>query len=304
MLIVKLMKIVLLISIFLAVFFPVYINVSVFAAVTKDLSDESLLTDSSMAGEVLMPSMIEHEGTIYVRDAYRKEYEQAVYADLDGDGSEELVLRFRANAEHGYPVAITAIFGSDKGSKIVAKAILGGETPNGMELSDIDKDDAKDLILYDHAGNHYTVIMIYSFKDGAYRCLFENGTACYVHKVDTGTDPVRITIGRENRQKEGFCYANSDTESLLEVWEWSGKEFAYSPSLSTTPPISEKEAIEITWQNMKKFMEEASKETDGPEQGSDVSDSEFLAKGWVAGRRAFELFRDEISEIYPEAPDR
>lgn len=294
MFIVKLIKALLVIFIFLAAFFPVYINISAFAAKTQDYLDQpKFTTDSKLAEEIFMPNVVAHEGVIYRRDSYWKEYEEMVYADIDGDAIDELIVRFRAGGEDAPPVAVTVIYGANKGDKTIAKVILGEETPKSMELFDIDKDGVKDLILYDHAGNHYTVIMIYSFKDNDYKCLFENGTACYVHEVDTKLDPVRITIGRENWEKEGFCYAVSGTESLLEVWEWNGEKFMYSPSLSTTPPLTEKEAIEITWQNMKKNMKEMKKESEVSEENLSDTDVEFMAKSWIAGIRAFQLFKDK-----------
>lgn len=287
MFIVKLIKALLIIFVFLAAFFPVYVNIPAFAAKSQDY------LDSYLAKQSLIPNFIEHEGVIYERDAYWKDYEQVVNADVDGDEKDELIIRLRAGGEDEPPVAVTVIYGFDKGNKILAKTILGGETPTSMGLFDVDKDGIKDLILYDHAGNHYTVIMIYSFKSDDYRCLFENGTACYVHEVNTKLDPVRITIGRENWEKEGFCYAVSDTESLLEVWEWDGEKFAYSPSLSTTLPLTEKEAIEITWQNMKKGMEEIGEETGETEGQMSDQELENMAKWWTAGRRSVELFKKE-----------
>lgn len=296
MFIVKLIRALLVIFVFLATFFPVYINISAFAAKTQDYPEQpEFSADSKLAEEILIPNAVEHEGWIYRRDPYWKEYERAVYADIDGDARDELIVRFRAGIEEEPPTAVTLIYGVNKGDKTIAKVIIGGETPKAMELFDIDKDGVQDLILYDHAGNHYTVIMIYSFKDNDYKCLFENGTACYVHEVDTKLDPVRITIGRENWEKEGFCYAVSDTESLLEVWEWDGEKFTYSPSLSTTSPLTEKEAIEITWQNMKKSMEEMKKDVEVETSEEIISDTdvEFAAKLWTAGTRAFHLFKDE-----------
>ena len=297
------MKAVLIILIFLAAFFPIYINLSAFATQTKDSQAKAQFTDTGITKEILMPALVEHEGIIYVRDSYWKKYEEAVYADIDGDTEDELIVRFRTSGDDSSPVALTVIYGLNKDDKVIAKTILGAETPNGMELFDIDKDGIKDLILYDHCGNHYTVIMIYSYKDGDYKCLFENGTACYMHEVNTRLDPVRITIGREDWENEEFCYANSDTESLLEVWEWDGEKFAYSPSLSTTPPLTEKEAIEISWQDIKKGMEEIkefrneSNELQGninKEVELDEIEAEFMAKAWISGVRTRELFKKEL----------
>ena len=243
-----------------------------------------------------MPNQVEHEGKIYVRDPYWEKYEQTIYEDINGDGGVEVIVRFRDDGEEGWPTTITAIYDVSDGRKTLIKTIAGGETPKGMDLFDVDNDGVKDLILYDHSGNHYTIILIYSFKDNDYRCLFKNGTACYVHEVNTKETPVRITIGRENWENEEFCYANSDTESLLEVWEWDGEKFAYSSDLSTTPIITEKEAIERTWQSMKKNMEE-NKEGQGESdnQWSEI-DTEFAAKGWIAGSRSLELFKGEREE--------
>lgn len=289
----KLMKVVLIILVFFAAFLPIYINISAFAIQTKKSLDNMQFTDSEIVKETLIPFLVEHEEKIYVRDSYWKEYEEVVYADIDGDEKDELIVRFRSEGEHIPPTAITVIYGLNKDDKVIAKTILGGDTPKDMELFDVNKDGVKDLILYDHCGNHYTVITIYSFRDGEYECLFENGTACYVHEVDTKLDPVRITIGRENWEKEGFCYAVSDTESLLEVWEWDGEKFMYSPSLSTTPPLTEKEAIEITWQNIKKKMEEIKEEIGETERQRSDEEVENAAKWWTAGRRSVELFKKE-----------
>ncbi|MFC1514488.1 hypothetical protein ACFL5X_01130 [Candidatus Omnitrophota bacterium] len=250
-----------------------------------------------------MPKEILHKGEVYLRDPYWKDYEQIERADIDGDGVDETIVRFcgSIDGKNTFTVAFTAIYDEEDGKRVLVKTIAGGEKPKDMELFDVDDDGIKDLMLYDHSGNHYTLIIIYSFKDGNYKCLFKNGTACYVHKVNTEQKPVRITIGRENWEKEGFCYAVSDKESLLEVWEWDGGKFAYSPKLSTTPIITEKEAIERAWQVIKKTMEktkakETSEENQGDESRYDESDTEFAVKCWQAGSRAMELFKEEREE--------
>jgi len=264
------------------VFFLVYMDVSAFAAQTKDSPVSHQFADAELIKDTLIPDLVEHEGSFYVRDKYWKEYEEAIYADLDGDSEEELIVRFRTSGDESFPTAITVIYGLNKDGRTIAKTILGGETPNNMELSDIDKDGIKDLILYDNCGNHYTLIMIYSYKDNDYKCIFENGTACYAYEVNTKLDPARITIGREDWEKEDFSYMVSDTESLLEVWEWDGEKFTYSPSLSTSSLLTEEEAIEATWQNMKRTSEMNSKEM------------EFAAKAWTAGRRYLKFFKKEV----------
>jgi len=285
MLIVKLIRALLIVLVFLTVFFPIYINTSAFAEKTAVPINNTQFNNAGLSKEFLIPDLVEHEGILYERDPYWEKYEEVVYSDIDGDSENELIVRFRSSNEHMPAAAITVIYDFNKDKKSLTKTIIGGETPKKMELSDIDKDGIKDLILYDHAGNHYTVIKIYSFKDNDYKCLFENGTACYMYEVNTDIDPVRITIGRENWKDEGFCYAVSDKKSLLEVWEWDGKGFTYSPFLSTTPLIGEKEAIELTWQDIKGKMGDKSKEKGDMSE----SDAEYMAKCWIGGRRYLEL---------------
>ncbi|MBU1147121.1 MAG: VCBS repeat-containing protein [Candidatus Omnitrophica bacterium] len=287
MFIVKLIKVLLVILVFLAAFFPIYVNISAFAAKTQDFLDEELAKRTSM------PNFIEYEGVIFERDPCQEEYEQAVYADLDGDAKDELIVRFSGKLEDQSCIALTVIYSFKEGNNVMVKTILGGETPISMELFDVDKDGITDLILRDHSGVHYTLVMIYSYKDNDYKCLFENGTSCFLLDVNTKIEPVRITIGRENWDKEDFCYGNSATESLLEVWEWSGERFAYSPSLSTIPLLTEEKAIEITCQHIKKTMGEIQEETGRVESEGQISDveAETAIKGWISGTRALQLFK-------------
>jgi len=293
------MRIAIIILVFLVVFFPVYINVSAFAAQEKESPANYQFKAINPVKESFMPVIVEHEGSFYMRDPYWEEYEEAVYADVDGDSTDELIVRFRTKEEDLFPIAMTVIYGINKGDKLIAKTILGGETPKDMKLFDIDKDGIKDLILYDHCGNHYTLIMIYSYKDGEYKCIFENGTACYLYKVDTGLDPVRITIGREDWENEDFNYAVSETMSLLEVWEWDGKEFIHQPSLSTSPFLTEEEALEVSWQNTKRLMEEKilkeynKSVTHLTKDDIDNENIEAVSKLYTAGRRYFKFIEEE-----------
>jgi len=228
-----------------------------------------------------MPDQVECEGTVYAHDPYWEDYESISYADLDGDGTDEAVVRFVSNGEMPHD-AVTAIYSARDGYKNPVKTVIGGEHPRAIDMADIDKDGIKDLVIYDHSGNHYTEVLIYSFKDGDYRCLFRNGTACYLYSVDTEADPTRIIIGRENWENEEFCYASSATESLEAVWEWRGGAFVFSPKLSTSDFETEKEAIETTWQHINNM-----------DISSESASNEYAMKGWIAGKRSTEVFREE-----------
>jgi len=243
-----------------------------------------LIVPCVYAGEKWLPDQVEYQGKVFTRDTYWKKYEQVEYADIDGDNIDEIITRFRVEEEMSIPAAVTAIYKIQDGEKILAKVMFGGETPTAMDLFDVDNDGVKDLIVYDHCGNHYTLILIYSYKDGDYVRLFENGTPCYLYDVITDTKPVQVVIGRENWNDKEFCYANSGERSLKEVYAWNGKEFEYSSKLSTTPFIGEKQALEVTWQSY----------SDGT--GNDP-DTEYMVKGWNAGSRSFELFQEELDEI-------
>ncbi len=208
------------------------------------------------------------------------------------------IIRFRADPQDGkgFPRAFTVIY--RPGDKIPHKVIIGGETRSDTRFFDINGDRSDELKLYDHSGNHYTTIMIYSFKNGDYECLFKNGTACYVHDVETDKRPVRIVIGRENWDDKGFCWGNSDTKSLLEVWEWNGSKFVYVPKLSTSPLTSEKEALEKAWQVGKKYIENTKGGKDflasRPIKNHTMNEAaEFCYKAWIAGGRLEDFISDQ-----------
>jgi hypothetical protein len=237
-----------------------------------------------------MPLSIEHEGKEYVRNLDLKQYEQKIAADIDGDGKEEAIVRFVSERENGLPVAITAVYKFDNNKKNIVKVIFGGERPEKTELFDIDEDGDPELIIYDRSSRHYTVVMICSFKDEEYQVLFENGTACLLCEVKTDVAPVRIVIGRENWENENFSYANSDRESLQEIWVWNGEKFEYSFMLSSTPIVTEKQAIEAAWQHIRRDM---SKE-EGQVSESDV---EIMTKTWVAGGRFYQVFQEDVKPL-------
>ncbi|MFH1503813.1 MAG: VCBS repeat-containing protein [Candidatus Omnitrophota bacterium] len=251
----------------------------------------AIVSYAQSAGPV-MPYKVEYQGKTFIRDNRWEDKEKIESIDIDGDGRNETIFRFCVNKEgRDKPAAVTAIYKKDKPIKV----IFGGEFPKSMELRDIDGDGLKDIIVYDYCGNHYTLIMVYSYENGEYKCLFENGTPCYFYKVDTEASPARITIGRENWEDEEFCYANSEDKSLKEVYQWNGKEFKYSSKLSTTKLIGEKQAIEITWQNMRKTMQPFKGDTESERLKNELV-MEYTAKSWNAGTRAFELFEKECDQ--------
>ncbi|MFA6379227.1 MAG: hypothetical protein WCX16_05565, partial [Candidatus Omnitrophota bacterium] len=87
-------------------------------------------------------------------------------------------------------------------------------------------------------------------------------------------------------------YANSDQQSLKEVYVWNGKAFVYSPALSTTPLIGEKQALERTWQKIKKDMQKMEgDEAAAGDQG--FFNEEDAIKAWNGGSRALELFNNK-----------
>ncbi|MDD5195798.1 MAG: hypothetical protein PHQ96_09025 [Candidatus Omnitrophica bacterium] len=214
--------------------------------------------------DIKLPCAIKHEGKLYLRDPHLGEHEQIVKHDVDGDGQEEFIARVKGEPQDAPARAFTVIYKLTSNKLVPVKTIIGGDSPSEINFFDIDGDKIDEIIAYDHSGNHYATIMVYSFKNNGYKCLFKNGTACYVCELKTDASPIRIIIGRENWEDKEFCYANSSEKSLLEVWIWDGKQFVYSAQSSTTPAISEEEALEINWQNHKKTIakiEKGSKET-------------------------------------------
>ena len=193
--------------------------------------------------ELSMPDQIEYNGRTFVHAEGGGAFEEIRYADIDGDARDEIIMRMKTYQDD-FPASFTLIYDDKDGEYELKETILNGESPKRMDVADINNDGIQDLILYDHSGNHYTQIRIYSFENGTYNCLFENGTACYIYDVKTDLIPVRIIIGRENWEDKEFCYANSGTKSLLEVWRWNGTKFEYSSEHSTVRMIPEIEAIQ------------------------------------------------------------
>ena len=150
------------------------------------------------AQNMVMPDKLEDGGSVYARDPSWDEYAEQLRADIDGDGQDEGIVRFRSKEGAQDPLAVTAIYDLDKDKESLVRVITGGETPKEMELADVDKDGIQDLVLFDHCGNHYTLISIYSYKDNGYKLLFKNGTACYFYKVDGMPEKAQISKGREN----------------------------------------------------------------------------------------------------------
>ena len=253
--------------------------------------------------DISMPEQVEYNGQVFVHAEGWGEYEEIRYADIDGDARDEIVMRIKTYTKDDFPGSFTLIYDEEDGKYSLKETFLTGETPKSMNLADINNDGIQDIILYDHSGNHYTQIRIFSYQDGTYKCLFENGTACYVHDVKTDLIPPRIVIGRENWEDKEFCYANSDTRSLLEVWSWNGEEFEYSTEHSTVRMIPEIEAIQITADNILGKTEEIGREIgnkDGKASGG--FKNENVIKGWISGYRFMELeyrwFKDFFRRVF------
>ena len=234
-----------------------------------------------------MPKTVEFDGQVYTRATDGQEYEKVIKHDVNADGRDETIIRFSSDDTLQFRRAFTQIYQTVDGKDVLVKTISSAETPQDLQFIDVDKDGVDDIVIFDHCGNHYTVVMIYSFKSGEYNRLFDNGTACYVYEVKAGEFPTRVVIGRENWADEEFSYASSDTKSLLEVWEWDGKEFVYSTKLSTSPLTTEAEAVEASWQQIKKTMDKKGG-TSSQDKGT-----EFAAKSWISGRRLEDIKKNE-----------
>lgn len=258
---------------------------------------------SAMGQDITMPNQVEYNGRTYIHAEGWDEYEEIRYADIDGDARDEIIMRIKTY-EDDFPASFTLIYDKDDdGEYELKQTILNGETPKKMDIADIDYDGVQDIILYDHSGNHYTQLRVYSFRDGVYNCLFENGTACFKYDVMVSDKPTRILIGRENWDEEGFCYANSGERALEEVWEWNGAEFEYSPEHSTVRMIPEIEAIQITADNILGRTREIADETDGKDnKASGVLKNDNVVKGWISGFRFMELeyrwFKDFFRKVF------
>jgi hypothetical protein len=256
-----------------------------------------LMAGLSFAQESWIPQEYEYKGIFYHRGQPAEgEETPEMFLDLDGDGQEEAVVDFGFAYKEGQEPeghwGAVVIYDQKKGKWAPVKTFVSGDHMCGYEFMDVDHDGTQDLVMRAYTGNHYMLITIYSFKDGDYKKIFENGTACYLHEIDAGSNPTKIVIDREDWDNNDFDYASSAELSLKEVYVWDGKEFVYSEDLSTTPWIGEKQAIEDTWRSMKKIMREAN--SDG--EAADSLQVEYTAKRWTAGSRVAELFEEDIKK--------
>ena len=197
---------------------------------------------------------IKYQGTIYTKMRGYQEYEFLEYTDLNDDGKNEAVVRFRIEDIEGAR-NLTAVFNSANGKNDLSALIIRLGTPVALEFADIDGDGGQEIILYDHSGNHYTTLSIYTWKKDKLIKLFDNGTACYICNIDTKNKPARISVGRENWDYKYFCYANSDKTSLIEVWEWNGKAFEFNRHSSTTVAVSEEEAANKYVEKIQSYLQ-------------------------------------------------
>lgn len=250
------------------------------------------------AAEVSLPKELSYKDATFVHAEGWEDYEEIRYADITGNGSDEAIARvFMREGSTAVPTAFTLIYElvGDRYEKVVT--FRGGEYLGGMDIVDINNDSRSDIVLYDHTGNHYTVISVFIYDDGRYRQVFENGTACFLYDVVTDDGPTRILIGRENWADKDFVYANSTEKSLKEVWVWDGREFKYSGKLSTTKPVSERRAIDMSVYKMCSLQEEGAPPTEEEIKGY-YDQNKWTFRRWIAGSRAYYIFRDQLDEVY------
>jgi len=192
--------------------------------------------------KITVPEKIVCGTQTFNRDKAFPKYVMLKYGDINGDGKKEAIVRFIiSEANNIGRKNLTAVY-FQKNPTVPAFIIIRNGFPADIEFADIDGDKSNELILYETTGAHYTNIVIYKYHKKDFQKIFANGTACYLLEIDTDHTPVRIRIGRENWNDKNFCYANSGTNSLIEVWEWDKDRFKFNHALSSTKPISEKEA--------------------------------------------------------------
>lgn len=175
-----------------------------------------------------IPERVEYEGVKYNHAKGWELYSSVQEEDITGDGINEVVMMIKtySDEEISMPASFTLVYMNEGGQYKLKETIFNAaETPGLLEIKDFDKDGVKDLILYEHAGNHYININLYRYRNTRLERVFSSGTACFKYGVKVSDEPTQILMGRENWDDEKFCYANSGETALDEVWIWNGEAF-------------------------------------------------------------------------------
>jgi hypothetical protein len=158
-----------------------------------------------------------------------KKYERALYADLDYDGQNEAVISFAAGTKPDgwkegdviFYMPFYQIYKKTGKEYALVKTIVGHQYLGGISVQDFSKDGRKQLVIWSSGGEHYTDIYIYEWREGEYKKIFENGSACEV-RLESNKKIPEIWIGREDWNNKKWSYSD---EPLWEVYVWNGKEF-------------------------------------------------------------------------------
>jgi hypothetical protein len=209
------------------------------------------------------------------------------YTDINGDRIDEAVVQVHGTIPPtGADIALNAIYELRDGAYVREWLWAVGERAEGLEFHDLDGDSVAELFMLGGAGNHYSCIGVVGWRDDEYDVLFENGTACFNFSVTSDEQGVLISIGREDWDNPDFCWATSSSLSLVEHWRWRDGAFRYDPATSTSPLITEREAVERSYAHMCK---------DG--QPLNTGDK-LLLHMWIAGTQVYKLF--SMSEFLGE----
>ncbi len=209
------------------------------------------------------------------------------YTDINGDRIDEAVVQVHGtNPSTGSDIALNAIYELRDGAYGCEWLWAVGERTEGLEFHDLDGDSVAELFMLGGAGNHYSCIVVVGWHNDEYEVLFENGTACFNFSVTSDEQGVLVAIGREDWDNPDFCWATSGSLSLVEHWRWRDGAFRYDPATSTSPLVTEKEAVARSYAHMSKD----SPPLDGTQK--------LVLHMWIAGTQIYKLF--SMSEFLGE----